>query len=335
MSDATPNSTPSANSASETSVSTAAPEVSNNTTGVKPGNAFKEAISQFNNPDGSKPIGKQQAQETPAEKAARIYKLKVDGVEEEVDLDSFDDMQLVKQLQMAKAASKRMQEAAEVRKAFKQFQENVKKDPLAVLKSKEFGELDVRKMVEEQILREYEESQLPEETRKLKEMERLLQERENQLQEIHNRQLQEAQAAFEAKVEAETEAELISALEVSDLPKNRETLAVLAQVAKINLEHGLELTPQQLAAEAKARIARMHGAVTKVMKGPQLIQHLGEDVVKEVLRYKLQSAKQQAQESMKAPTPQAQKLAPALGDERAPRQVKNARDFRKFVKGNG
>lgn len=333
MSEATPNSTASANSASETSVSTAAPTVSNTTTAPKPGNAFKEAIAQYDNPDGSKPIGKQQVQETPAEKAARIYKLKVDGVEEEVDLDALDDMQLVKQLQMAKAASKRMQEAAEIRKAFKQFQENVKKDPLAVLKSKEFGELDVRKMVEEQILREYEESQLPEETRKLREMERLLKEREGQLQEIHNRQLQEAQAAFEAKVEAETEAELITALEVSDLPKNRETLAVLAQVAKINLEHGLELTPQQLAAEAKARIARMHGAVTKVMKGPQLIQHLGEDVVKEVLRYKLQSAKQQAQESMKAPTPQAQKLSPVLGDGPPQRQAKSARDFRKFVKG--
>lgn len=324
--DATPNSTPSAaSSASETNVSSAA-------TDAKAGNPFKEAIQQFDNPDGSKPIGKQPT-ETAAEKAARKYKLKVDGVEEEVDLDSLDDASLVKELQMAKAARKRMQEAAEVRKSFKTFMEQLQKDPLSTLKAKELGGIDVRKMVEDQILREYEESQLPQEQRQLREMERKLQEREQQLQAIEDSQRQQAEAAFNTRVEQETEAELMEALEKSDLPKNRETLAVLAQVAKINLEHGLELTPQQLAAEAKARIARMHGAITKVLTGEALIKHLGNDVIKEVLRYKLQSAKQQAQDVMKAPSPVKQQMADVNAPDRPPRQPKDARAFRKFVKG--
>lgn len=327
MENATPDSTPEANSASETSVSTAA------TPSNKSGNPFKEAIEQFDNPDGSKPVGKQEAKETAAQKAARKYKLKIDGVEEEVDLDTLDDAALVKELQMAKAARKRMQEAAEVRKSFKSFMEQLQKDPLSTLKAKELGGIDVRKMVEDQILREYEESQLPQEQRQIREMERKLQEREAQLKAIEEQQRFEAESAFNSRVEQETEAELMEALEKSDLPKNRETLAVLAQVAKINLEHGLELTPQQLAAEAKARIARMHGAITKVLKGDALIKHLGDDVVKEVLRYKLQAAKQQAQDVMKAPTPAAQQKASLEEPDVPRRQPKDARAFRKFVKG--
>lgn len=304
MENATPSSTSSeASSASETNVSTAE-------------NANVPAV-----------------QETAAEKAARKYKLKVDGVEEEIDLDSLDDASLVKELQMAKAARKRMQEAAEVRKSFKTFMEQLQKDPLSTLKAKELGGIDVRKMVEEQILREYEESQLPQEQRQIREMERKLQEREAQLQAIEDAQRQQAEAAFNARVEQETEAELIQALEQSDLPKNRETLAILAQVAKLNLQHGLELTPQQLAAEAKARIQRMHGVVTQSLKGETLIKHLGDDVVKEVLRYKLQAAKQQAQDNMKAPPSFQQQMADIEAPDRPPRQPKDARAFRKFVKG--
>lgn len=309
--DATPNSTPSAaSSASETNVSSAATDAKLQT-----------------------PHGSNVPQETAAEKAARRYKLKVDGVEEEVDLDALDDASLVKELQMAKAARKRMQEAAEVRKSFKTFMEQLQKDPLSTLKAKELGGIDVRKMVEDQILREYEESQLPQEQRQLREMERKLQEREQQLQAIEDAQRQQAEAAFNARVEQETEAELMQALEASDLPKNRETLAILAQVAKLNLQHGLELTPQQLAAEAKARIQRMHGIVTKSLKGETLVKHLGDDVVKEILRYKLQSAKEQAQNSMKAPASFQQQMADIEAPDRPPRQPKDARAFRKFVKG--
>lgn len=320
METTTPNSTPEASS------------VSTETASAKPGNPFKEAIKQFDNPDGSKPIGKEAAQaETAAQKAARKYKLKVDGVEEEVDLDSLDDASLVKELQMAKAARKRMQEAAEVRKSFKSFMEQLQKDPISTLKAKELGGIDIRKQIEEQILREYEESQLPQEQRQLREMERKLQEREAQLRAIEEAQQAHAEAAFNARVEQETEAELMEALGNSDLPKNRETLAIMAQVAKLNLEHGIELTPQQLAAETKARIARMHGAITNVYKGEALIKHLGDDVVKEVLRYKLQAAKQQAQNSMSAPPSHKQQLAD-LNEEAPKRQPKSAREFRKFAK---
>lgn len=335
METATPTSTPSASSVSETNTSTAA---SSSSSAAAPpaqsaGNALKEAMNQFSNPDGTKPIGKDAKPETAAEKAARKYRLKVDGVEEEVDLDSFDDATLVKELQMARAARKRMAEAAEVRKSFKSFMEQLQKDPVNTLKNKALGGIDIRKQIEDQILREYEESQLPPEQRKALELERKLAEREQQLQAIEQERIAAAQEQFNARVEQETEAELMQALQTSGLPQTRETLSIMAQVAKLNLQHGIELTPEQIAAETRARIQRMHGVVTQSLKGEALIKHLGDEVVKEVLRYKLQSAKQQAQETMKAPPPKVQQQAALDEPDRPVRYAKDARSFRKFVKG--
>jgi len=80
-------------------------------------------------------------------------KLKVDGedIEEEIDLNNEEELK--KHLQLSKAAQKRMQETATLKKQLAEFVETMKKDPGTVLAQlgisvDEFAEKHIEKMIE-------------------------------------------------------------------------------------------------------------------------------------------------------------------------------------------
>ncbi len=240
---------------------------------------------------------------TEAARKARQLSIKVDGQVENIDIDSMDDASLTKQLQLARAASKRMQEAAEIKKQQEAFRERLKKNPVEALKDPEFG-LDVRKMIEEQILREYEEQQMAEPERKAKQMERALAEREAQIAQKEAEYQERETAALNERVFNETKAQFETALSTSGLPNNPHTIAMMAEVAQQNLEAGIELDPSQLAAEVRERLSQTNAHVFKGMQGEQLAKYLGDSVITEVLKYAVERVKaQQNQAGYQAPKP--------------------------------
>jgi hypothetical protein len=250
------------------------------------------------------------AGETPAAKASRKLSIKVDGQVEDVDIDSMDDAELTKRLQFAKAASKRMQEAAEIKKQQEAFRERLKKDPVNALKDPEFG-VDVRKMIEEQILREYEEQQMDEPTRKVKQMERAMAEREAQIAAKEQAYQERETTALNEKVFNETKAQFEEALSTGGLPNNGHTIGLMAQVAQECIENGIEASPAQLAAEVRNRLSEINSHVLKGMKGEQLAKYLGDEQITEVLRYAVERVKaQQNQAGYEKPAE-----APLSGDE--------------------
>jgi hypothetical protein len=208
-----------------------------------------------------------------------------------LDLDALTDEEHVQNAQWAKAARKRMQEAAEIKKSFKGLQEAIKKDPFSALRDPAFGNLDIRKQVEDQLVREYQESQMDEPSRKAAALQRELEQERAKREEYESTAKARSQQQLEAQVFAETRKEFISALEATDLPKTKETLYLMAQVAQTALDNGIELSPQQIAGKVKERITGMHRSITGSLKGEALIKHLGDDVVKEVIRHSVAKAK--------------------------------------------
>ena len=226
---------------------------------------------------------------TEAKKARRLS-IKVDGQTEDVDIDSMDDAELTKRLQFAKAAQKRMQEASEIKKQQEAFRERLKKNPVEALKDPEFG-VDVRKMIEEQILREYEEQQMDEPTRKLTQQERALAERETKIAEQEAKYAEREQAAINERVFNETKQQFEQALQTGGLPNNQHTISLMAEVAQQHLEAGIDSTPAQLAAEVRERLGQINSFVLKGMKGEQLAKYLGDEQITEVLKYAVERVK--------------------------------------------
>lgn len=331
--DSTPSApTPSAGGAASVNTNSA-PKSTPNVTPAATGGAGAQAKTPVPaKPDSKHADTPQPGSETQAQKAVRKHKIKVDGVEEEVDLDALDDASIVKALQMGKAAQKRMQEAAEVKKREAEFKEALKRDPRKALKEHpDFG-IDIRKQIEEDLIREYQESQMSEEARRAKQLERELAARDAEIKRIDDEKKAVAQQELEDKLFAETEANFVAAMEQSDLPRNRETLFMMGQIAMINHKNKLELTPQQMAAETKSRLTQLHQYVTRNMKGDALVKHLGDDVVKEVLRHAVRQAKARQVNNLQAPPPAQQTDVTDLSD-RAARKPVDARDARKFFKG--
>lgn len=224
--------------------------------------------------------------ETPAataERKARKLQLKVDGQLSEVDLDSLSDEDLSLKLQMAEAARKRMQEAAELKKKFENAVKLIKENPFEALKDPVFG-LDLEQLAEQHLAEKYRMEIMPEPERKQAELERRLAEFEKReatrLAELEAEQERE----LTERIYKETEQTFHQALEAAELPKNRETLQAMAQIAQLNLEHGIEMTPQQIAHAAGEQLKGRSQHFLRSLKGQALLSHLGPDVVKEVMR---------------------------------------------------
>lgn len=267
--------------------------------------------------------------ETPAEKKARKYQIKVDGQAREIDLDSMNDEELVKRVQLAEAAQRRMQEASEQRKQVESLFKLLKENPIEALKNPALG-VDVRKMVEDQILREYEEAQLSEPERKAKELERQLQAREAKIQEYEQAKASEAQRQLEERVFQETQRQFVAALDAADLPRNQETIYMMADVARLNLENGIELSPAQMAAEVKDRLSQMHTHIVRGLDGEKLMSYLGDDVITKVLKYAVERVK--AQENNTAFKPPVAQTENDLKTQTANDRRRDMRDARKYFR---
>jgi hypothetical protein len=267
-------------------------------TAAKP--ATSTGLPPPNSRHADQPADSVQPGETPAAKAARKIPLKVYGKEEEYDVDNTPDHVLARDLQMSRAAAKALQEKAELEKWRNGLLERIKQDPVAALKSEEFGGIDVQKLIEDRLVAQYErEQQLAGVDPKVREvMERAeaaerkaaeLEARERKAQQAEQqRQLAELQVKEQQRIETEFKA----ALTDSGLPMNRQTVAMMAEIARDNLAHGIELSPKQLAAEVDERLQGMHKYTLNGLKGEALVKRLGDDVVREVLRYSVAKVRQ-------------------------------------------
>ena len=197
-----------------------------------------------------------QAAQTAAEakaEAKRISKLrlKVDGreLEEELPFEIEEDPEileyLTKNLQMSKAAQKRMAEYAQYQKEVNALVDKLRKNPRAVLSDPSIG-VDLKQLAAEIVEEEIANSQKSPEQLEREKLERellaLKEEREREKQDFQRKEFERLQ-----EVEFERYDSLMSkALETSDLPKSPYVVKKMAEYMLLGLNEGIELTPEDV-----------------------------------------------------------------------------------------
>jgi len=208
-----------------------------------------------------------------AQKLLKKFKLKVDGVEEDFELDLNNEEELKKHLQLSKASQKRMAETAQMRKAAEQLIELLRTDPKRVLSDKNIG-IDVKefakKILEEEAA---EDAKTPEQ----KEIERLRKELEEATKtkedEAKKREADEL-AKLQKDAETQVESDIQSALEASNLPKTPYTVKKLAELMYLAYENDIAIT-------AKDAIPLLRDQMQKDIK--QMFEASSDDVLEEML----------------------------------------------------
>jgi hypothetical protein len=169
----------------------------------------------------------------PSEK--RKYKYKVDG--EELEEEVTDD-DIIKALQLSKAAPKRFKEAADTRDKMLRLYEEGKKNPLELLKT--LG-VNPREFAERYLYEIYKEEELPEPDRKRIEAERKAADAEGKLKEYEEKQLAEQQALETEKYRQDYDMQIASALEKASLPRLPQTVKRVASYLIKGIEKGIDI----------------------------------------------------------------------------------------------
>lgn len=186
-----------------------------------------------------------------AESAADEITYRVDG--EDIKITKAE---AIKRLQVEAAGEKRMQEAATIRKQAGEFINWVKQNPIAALAK--VG-IDFDKLAEDRIYEKLQYQAMPEHERKLHDTTKTLAEREAELKEFKEKQEASEKQAREA-VEAERiekatneartvlEQQMIHAMEVTGLPRNKFTVTRMALYMRDAIAKGYkDVTPMDVA----------------------------------------------------------------------------------------
>lgn len=236
----------------------------------------------------------QTPESTPVTQAnKKKFKLKVDGNEEEMELDLNDEVALTRHLQMSKVAQKRMNEAALTRKQAEQFIQALQNDPMRVLSNpKLMGEEKFQKIAEEFLARKIQEQMMSPEEKRQREMEERLRNYEEQDKQTREKAEQEQVQQLQAHYQEQYTKTITEALETSNLPKNPFTVKRMAQLLQQNIKHGLELEPKHLAQLVREDYQREIASLIGSSNPEQIISMFGEEVTNKLRKHDLDNLRQ-------------------------------------------
>lgn len=238
--------------------------------------------------DANPKLTKTQKQEI--KKNLKKLKLKVDGREFEEEIDLNDTDYITKQLQLAKAAQKRMGEYSQLEKEVKTFIEQLRKDPKKVLRDPNIG-VDIKNLARQIIEEEIENSKKsPEQLAKEKleqELKDLKAQQEKEREEFKQKELQRLQ-----EIEYERYDTLMSkALEASELPKTPYVVKKMADYMLTGLQNGVDITPEDVLPLVKEEMQNDLKEMFAIMPEEVIEQFIGKDVFNKVRKKNLAKAK--------------------------------------------
>lgn len=213
------------------------------------------------------------------------YKVKVEGQEHEVD-----EAELLRGYSINKMATRRAQEAAQMRKQAQEVLELAKSDPVAFLQHPSIG-ADVKKLFQSHLQRELEMQQMSPDQRELAEL-RLQYEAEKKHRESYEQQRKQEEGQRQVDYyRQEYDKSASAALAESGLPRTPTTLRRMAELQMKNLKMGLDLEPSQLTSIVREEIAAEQVEILKSLSGEQLHKMLGEETGKKLREYDLSRLK--------------------------------------------
>jgi hypothetical protein len=216
----------------------------------------------------------------------RKFKLKVDGQERE---EQYSDDEVTVRLQKGYAAEKRMEEAAKVQKKWAELKQLAKDDPTLLFK--ELVGADPDEWAEGRVKEKWQRELMPEQERQMADLQKQLKDYQTKEQKRAEAEKARHEEMQQTLLEKQIETDFKAAFEASGLPYTSENLEVFGKIALDANEFGIDLTPAQMVAEAKAELARRETAQAEKhkgqftnMEGPALLDYLGDAVVKKVLK---------------------------------------------------
>lgn len=224
----------------------------------------------------------QPAQAEAKAKALKKYKLQIDGEEQEAEIDLNDDEAVRKELQLSRAAKKRMAEAKDDKKKAYEIIKAFEADPQTMLKR--LGPKG-REIAEQYLLEQINDEMLSPEQKRLRDLEAENKGYKDKEEKIKSDQEAKAQADKEYKYAQAFQATIIEALDKSGMPKTANHIKALARLMSKNLELGLDLTPQELADEWAQERTQDYSSDFKEMSAEQFIKLYGADMAKKLQKH--------------------------------------------------
>lgn len=221
--------------------------------------------------------------ETKAETVARMYRVKVDGVDTEVD-----EEELKRGYTHAKAAAKKFEEAAMSRKEAEQVLRIFKENPREAFKL--LG-TDARKFAEQVINDELNEALLTPQQRELRDYKRRVEEYEGEsrkAKEEYERNQLETDIAAQAE---NIQTDIINTLETAGLPKTERTVGRIVYYMQAALAAGYNITPRDVVDQVKADYRSDIQSLMGGLPEDALEAFLGSDNYRKVAKSTVKAAK--------------------------------------------
>jgi len=217
-------------------------------------------------------------------------RLKVDGreIEDEIDLENEDE--LVKKLQFAHVAQKRIAEKAQLEKEVREFIDLLRKDPRKVLSDPNLG-IDLKELAKAVIQEDMENSlKSPEvlEKEKLeKELRDLKDKADKDREDFKKKELQR----LEEREFERYDNLMQQALEKSDLPKSEYVVKKMADYMLLGLQNDMDLTPEDVLPLVRDEIFSDIKSMFSVMPEKVIEEILGKDVLGKLRKKAVAKAK--------------------------------------------
>jgi hypothetical protein len=248
-----------------------------------------------------KPEKKAEAKEPekPAPKPKRVVKGKVDGVEQDIELDDEDYGKFTAK-QMRAAAQKSLQEAAQARKEVESFVSALKQNPADALKR--LG-VDPVKWAEDLVLEHAQTAQLSPEQRAALEWKRKAEELEAQQRTEKERLEHEETERETERIRGDLDRTFAKAAEGAGLKPHPYIVARMARIMRAAAEdQDYDLSPEEAATQLKDDLSREHAMLFDEMEGSQIVSMMGDKNAHKVRKFFVEQVK--AKRGM-APAPKA------------------------------
>jgi hypothetical protein len=240
--------------------------------------------AQGGKPNGSQPgPAKAGPAAAPTQSEVRKLKLKLEG--QDVELPESEVIALAQQ---GKVSGKRFEEAAKIRQQAAEIIQFAKENPAEFFKK---TGMNARQWAEEFLTNELKkEGESPVEKR-AREAEEKLAAIEKEKKTAAEKRLQEQKDAQTKEWAQKYDQMFVEALGKSGLPRTAFTVKRMAELQLVNIKKGLELGPDQLAKIVREDYIAEQKALFGQAEGDQLLDMLGEDIVKKLSKAQISRLK--------------------------------------------
>lgn len=220
----------------------------------------------------------------------RKLKLKVDGKEMEEEVDFDDDEYLTRQLQLAKAAQKRMNEYSQLEKEVAHFLKELKANPKKVLSDPDIG-IDIKQLaasiIEEEIANAQKTPEQVEREKLEAELQKIKSEREQEKEQARQKEFERLQ-----QQEFERYDMLMSkALEKSDLPKSPYIVKKMADYMLLGLQNNIDVSPEDVVPLVREEMVNDLKEMFAVMPEEVIENIIGKETINKLRKKKVAAVK--------------------------------------------